>query len=312
VFANSKLPSFTILDGKVHVFMRVGSPFWWVGFHHKGKYIRKTSRQKDEGAAKAFAQNWYFEKQTEIASGQIASPKHAFDAVADQAIRHYRSLVTRGIRSEKTLEGIESVLDSRVRPYFKKIPVTAIDNTTWHEFKDKVLKDYPEIKRGTLHQYKNAIRTVLNEAYRIGYIKVLPVFKDEYKSKKNEASRPWFDSREYTRLHRSIAAHANRLKKIDKRQFEHALELYDYVIFAACTGMRVGELKNCKVSDVSVEVDKSTNKQYLIIRNIKGKRGSGVCQSYYGAVPAFERIIKRRDITTPSKCDEPLFLIHHC
>lgn len=309
--SNNRLPSLTVLDGKVHVFMREGSPYWWVGFHHKGKYIRKTSKQKDEGAAKAFAQQWYFEKQTEIASGQISSPKHAFEVVADLALKHYETLVKRGIRSEKTMEGIKSVLESRVRPFFKKMPVTAIDNTTWHRFKDAMLKEHPDIKRGTLHQYKNAIRTVLNEAYRVGYIKVLPVFKDEYKSKKNEASRPWFNSREYTRLHRSIAAHANRLKKIDKRQFEHALELYDFVIFAACTGMRVGELNNCKVSDVSVETDKNTNKKYLIIRNIKGKRGTGVCQSYFGAVPAYERIIERRKITKPWECDEPMFLIHH-
>jgi hypothetical protein len=41
------LPTFTVLEGKVHVFKREGSPFWWVGFHYKGKYIRKTSKQTD-------------------------------------------------------------------------------------------------------------------------------------------------------------------------------------------------------------------------------------------------------------------------
>ena len=70
-----KLPSFTVLEGKVHVFMREGSPFWWVGFHYKGRYLRKTTKQTDEGAAKAFAHDWYFKKQTEIASGEVASPK---------------------------------------------------------------------------------------------------------------------------------------------------------------------------------------------------------------------------------------------
>ena len=63
------LPACTILDGKVHVFMREGSPYWWVGFHYKGKYLRKTSKQSDLGAAKAFAKDWFFKKQTEIASG---------------------------------------------------------------------------------------------------------------------------------------------------------------------------------------------------------------------------------------------------
>jgi hypothetical protein len=77
----SSLPACTILDGKVHVYKREGSPYWWVGFHYKGKYIRKTSKQSDLGAAKAFALDWFFKKQTEIASGEISSPKYQFDAV---------------------------------------------------------------------------------------------------------------------------------------------------------------------------------------------------------------------------------------
>lgn len=305
------LPSFTILDGKVHVFMREGSPYWWTGFHYKGKYLRKTTKQRDMGAAKSFAHEWYFKVQTEIAAGDISSPKYRFDAVEKLALSHYRSLVSRGIRSAKTLEGIESILKTRVSPYFQKIPVTSIDNTTWQRFKDKMVESYPKITRGTLHQYKNAVRTVLNEAYRQGYIKQLPVFKDEYNNKKNEMSRPWFNPSEYRRLHRSIAAHANYLKKRDKLQFSHAMELYDYVMIATNTGMRVGELRNCKISDVRIEVEKETGKEFLIVRNIDGKRGSGTCQSYYGAVAPFRRILARRKIQSAHECGEPLFLVHH-
>ena len=305
------LPACTILDGKVHVFMREGSPYWWVGFHYKGKYLRKTSKQSDLGAAKAFAKDWFFKKQTEIASGEISSPKYQFDAVEKLAIKHYNSLVERGLRSPKTLEGIQSILKTRVTPYFKKMSVSSIDNTAWKRFKDKMVEKYPKITRGTLHQYKNAVRTVLNEAFRQGYIKQLPVFKDEYNTKKNEMSRPWFNPSEYRRLHRSIAAHANYLKKIDKLQFQHAMELYDYVMIATNTGMRVGELRNCKISDIRVEVEKESGKEFLVIRNIVGKRGTGTCQSYYGAVQPYRRILERRNISKPNECEELLFLIHH-
>ena len=308
---NHSLSACTILDGKVHVFMREGSPYWWVGFHYKGKYLRKTSKQSDLGAAKAFAKDWFFKKQTEIASGEISSPKYQFDAVEKLAIKHYNSLVERGLRSPKTLEGIQSILKTRVTPYFKKMSVSSIDNTAWQRFKDKMVEKYPKITRGTLHQYKNAVRTVLNEAFRQGYIKQLPVFKDEYNTKKNEMSRPWFNPTEYRRLHRSIAAHANYLKKRDKLQFQHAMELYDYVMIATNTGMRVGELRNCKFSDIRVEVEKESGKEYLVIRNIVGKRGTGTCQSYYGAVAPYKRILERRNISKPYECEELLFLIHH-
>ena len=75
--------------------------------------------------------------------------------------------------------------------------------------------------------------------------------------------------------------------------------------------MRIGELRNCKISDVKVVKEKLTNKEILIISNIDGKRGKGTCQSYYGAVKPFREILKRRRIKNPSKCDEKLFLIHH-
>ena len=291
--------------------MRKGSPFWWVGFHFKGKYLRATTKQTNSDAADAIAIQWYFKKQNEIASGQIATPKHAFDKLAEAALESYKGLVTRGIRSQKTYDGIEGVMNSRIVPYFKKTPILTIDNTAWHKFKADMVSQYPTIKRGTLHQQKNAIRVVLNHAYKLGYIKELPIFKDEYTARRIDSPRPWFNSAEYSKLHNSILAHAKRLKKIDKLQYQHALELYDYVIFATSTGMRVGEMKNLKVCDVKIVKEQLTAKEILLISNIKGKRGTGSCQSYYGAVAPFRRILERRDIKEPNKCEQPLFLIHH-
>ena len=206
--AEKSLPTHTILNDKVHVFMREGSPFWWVGFHFKGKYLRASTKQTNSDAADAIAEQWYFKKQNEIASGQIASPKHAFDKVAEDALTAYKGLVARGIRSQITFDGIEGIMRSRIIPYFKKMPVIDIDNTTWHKFKEDMVKEYPQIKRGTLHQYKNAIRVVLNQAYKLGYIKELPVFKDEYAARRIDSPRPWFNSAEYSKLHRAILAHA--------------------------------------------------------------------------------------------------------
>ncbi len=304
----------TILDDKVHVFMRDGSPFWWCGFHFKGKYIRTSTKQKHLEAAKAFAKDWYFSKQTEIASGEIASPKHEFGKLAEEALANYKTMfVDRGQRSLKTYEGIEGILNSRVKDYFKKVAVQNIDNTAWHKYKEDMVALYPNIKRGTLHQYKNAIRMVLNYAYRQGILKQLPQFKDEYDTTKNTATRAWFTKDEYSKLHNSIRKHADYLETRDKLQHQHARELYDYVIFGTNTGMRVGELNACRFCDVRIVVEKLTDKKILVISNIKGKRGVGNCQSFYGAVDAFLRIVKRRGLTLAQakESTEKLFLVHH-
>jgi len=307
----TKPSSYTILGGKCHVFERAGSPYLWCGFHFKGKYIRTSTKQTNHAAAEAFAHTWYFQKQTEIASGTISNPKHTFGKIAKQALERYEGFVQQGSRSPITLEGIKSILSSRVMPYFENVPVANIDNAMWHEYKADILKKYPAATRGTLHQYKNAVRVVLNEAYRIGILKELPVFKDEYNSRKIRNARPWFSATEYSKLHRAIAAHAKKLQKLDKLQYSHAMELYDFVIFGTNTGMRVGELNNVRFCDVRVVAEKLTGKEILVISNIKGKRGTGTCQSYYGAVPAFKRLVERRGIDKPSASTEKLFLIHH-
>lgn len=311
VTKTSQNKKFAILDGKCHIFQREGSPFWWCGFHYKGKYFRTSTKESNKGGAESKARDWYFEKQSEIASGIIGNPRYNFSKVKNLALEHYETLVKRGIRSQITLDGIESILNSRVTPYFEKTPVSNIDNAMWHKFKADILKKYPLATRGTLHQYKNAIRVVLNEAYRRGILKEVPVFKDEYNARKIESARPWFTSTEYTKLHNAILNHAKKLEKKDKRQYQHAMELYDYVIIGTNTGMRVGELNNIRFCDVQISKEKLTGKEILVISNIKGKRGTGTCQSYYGAVPAYRRIIERRNIKKPNQSVEKLFLIHH-
>jgi hypothetical protein len=314
--STESLERFTILDGKCHVFQRAGSPFWWCGIHFKGKYIRTSTKEKTRDGASSFAHRWYFQKQTEIASGTIANPKETFGQISKLALQRYEGFVKQKERSQITLDGIKGVLSSRVIPYFDKIPVSNIDNACWHKYKSYILEKYPLATRGTLHQYKNAVRVVLNEGHRLGIIKDLPVFKDEYHSRKIINARPWFNSAEYTKLHRAIFAHAEKAKKVDKLQYAHAMELYDYVIFGTTTGMRVGELNNVRFCDVKIVKEKIPSKngefkEFLIISNIKGKRGTGNCQSYYGAVAPFRRLVERRQIKNPSTSTENLFLIHH-
>lgn len=307
-----KLEKFTILDGACHLFQRTGSPFWWCGFHFKGKYIRESTKKDNRHAAEAIAKLWYFKKQTEIGDGSIFNPKDTFGKVKDLALESYRGLVNRGIRSSVTLDGIEGVLNSRVTPYFKNTPVASIDNTAWHTFKQHILDNYPNSARGTLHQYKNAIRVVLNEAFNKGIIKQLPEFKDEYKTKKNENARPWFTIEEFKILKKALIEHVKHLVAIKRRQqARNAAELYCYTMFGICTGMRVGELRNMRFCDIEIKVDERNGKEILVISNIKGKRGSGICQSYFGLAKIYRSFCEMRKIKDRTTSTEKVFLVHH-
>ncbi|MBM3336694.1 MAG: hypothetical protein FJY60_03270 [Betaproteobacteria bacterium] len=308
------LPKIDLMGGRFHIFQRLNSSYWWMGFHHKGKYIRESTKEKSESHAKQVAESWYLKKLSEIQSGVIVTSTKTFISSARVALKSYEEAVLRGERSQETLKGIETVLKSRILPFFGRMPIESITNQNWFEFKDEMYKKYPTIKRGTLHQYKNALRVVLNDAYQRGTIKSLPVFKDTYSTTKIDAPRPWFNFKEYRLLQDGIKRHIKYLEETKPRWVPAAEELYDYVIFATNTGMRVSEMSNVRFCDVEVQeelVPPEKIKQFLIIRNIKGKRGAGTCKSYYGAYAAYERIIKRKNIKYPQHSREKLFGEHH-
>jgi len=303
---------YSIFDGKVFLYKRKESPFWWCGFHSHSQIIRTSTKQIDKSGAEKYARDWYIEKVNQIKIGEFVTRKYSFSKVQKLALEHYEELVSRNIRSQKTLDGIKGILTSRVEPYFEKIDVKNIDNTMWHKFKNHILEKHPNSSRGTLHQYKNGIRVVLNEALRQGFISSLPEFKDEYQNK--YVPRPYFTFAEYKKLHSSIKSHADSLKKKGRlEQYKNAMELYDYVIFSTNTGMRVSELTNLRFCDIKVvrEYINDDEQNILIISNIKGKRGTGTCKSFIGAYDAYKRIIDRRKIKDPTTSTEKVFLIHH-
>ena len=64
------------------------------------------------------------------------------------------------------------------------------------------------------------------------------------------------DFNEYKKLHRAIKNHADKLLKEKKTHHaNNAMELYDFVILATNTGMRVGELMNMRFCDVKIVED---------------------------------------------------------
>lgn len=311
------LQKINLMQGRFHIFQRKHSPFWWVGFYYKGKHIRETTKEKNRKVAEAYAEKWYFKKQSQIEGGHLITSSKTFGGSAKKAIQNYQEMVKRGERSAETLAGITRCLEARVVPFFGKKPIESITNQTWFEFKDHIYKKYPNAKRGTLHQYKNALRVVLNDAYRQGTIKHLPVFKDSYDSSRIDSPRPWFSHAEYKTLLAGIRRHIKHLKSVKPRWVEGAEELYDYVIFGTNTGMRVSEMSNVRFCDVEIHKEQTNEngiaviKEFLIIRNIKGKRGTGTCKSFYGAAATYQRILSRRQIKDAKKSTEKLFLKHH-
>lgn len=305
------LQKVTRFDGRLHIFQRPATPFWWCGFHHKGSYIRKSTKQTDLGSAIPIAEKWFTLQQAEILTGNSALGGRTVATVAKVALKNLQARVDRSERSPLYLEQIEQNLEKRIIPYFGSMSVAKIGVVEWEKFKNETYANSPNLSRATMHQYKNALRLVLNEAYRSGWIKQLPIIKEEYGSVRVKTPRVWFEPNEYKKLLTTIRSHIKTLK--GTRWVDDGHELYDYVVFVANSGLRTGEAKNVCFRDVShhKEVIDGEHREFLLIRNIRGKRGTGDCRTMDGAVAAFNRIVERRGIKDPKTSTEKLFLAYH-
>ena len=304
---------FTRFDGRLHLFRRHNSPYWFSGFHFKGKYVRRSTKEANRNAAIAAAEKWFTLKQAEILT--IGMPTEGYgptvDAIAKKALATMANRVTAQERSSVYLSGIRKILQGHILPFFGKTPIARVDVVLWNKFVEEKQAEPKPISRGTLHQLKNALRLVLNEAYRTGVIKAVPTLKEVSVGPRIKTPRVWFEPGEYRTLHQALRQHAKSLRKT--RWVDDAQELYDYVIFNTNAGLRVGEARNVRFCDVTEheETNDGEPRKFLMIKNIKGKRGTGECRTMDGAVDAFRRILERRKIDDPRRSTEPLFLAYH-
>jgi hypothetical protein len=86
------LEKHTRFDGRLHIFQRPRSPYWWCGFHHKGTYVRQSTKEGNLSSAISVAEKWFTLQQAEIITGNDALAGRKIATVAKAALK---SLETR-------------------------------------------------------------------------------------------------------------------------------------------------------------------------------------------------------------------------
>lgn len=302
-----------VLDGKLHIFRRPNTKFWWCGFHVKGLYVRSSTKCTDLRAATEAAKQWYYRKQGALEAGAPLAKKHTtFAHFADLAVQDYENLVANGQRSKTYLRGLKLLLKNDLGRFFGAHPLKSINQQLWHKYMQERLIPR-NATPSTIHTHLNGIRIVFRRAKLRGEIEATPTFLTERKTSAEATPRTWFEPEQYEALYEATRANIRLLK--GTRWHNSAKELHDYVLFMVNSGLRIGEARNLRFCDVEFEMDKDRmgrKRPMLIIRNIKGKRGTGACKTYFGAVRPFERIIERRRLQDTWKTStEKVFEHHH-
>jgi len=307
--AHSKIQ---LLDGKLHVFRRPATKFWWCGFHRNGVYIRTSTKCSELDAAVEAAKAWYFRKQGELEAGAPIAPRHTTLAhYAKLALLDYERLAEMGQRSPHYVQGLKEILNNQLLEFFGPYPITSVNQSLWHRYLQQHLLPR-KVSAATIHAYLNGVRIVFRRAKLRGELENTPIFLSEHKPSAKATPRTWFQPEQYVQLYRATRKNISLLK--DTRWHTAAMELHDYVLFVANSGLRVGEARNVRFCDVKFDKERTqTGKTLpiLIIQNIKGKRGTGACKTFYGAARPFQRIIERRGLKDKWQSSEEKIFEHY-
>ena len=321
-----------ILGGKVQLYRREDSRYWWCSARLGGKQRRMSTKKDSLRLAEDVASDWYLTLQGRLKEGSLDKEK-TFDEAADKFMEEYTA-ITHGRRSLKWTEGHEARLRLHLRPFFGKTRLSKISPGMVQDYrvhriqtgnstkagmhrKDKAWPDQPlkhqsEASRrkrakkrayageappkppspSTLNDEVVTLNLVLKTAVRHRWLEHLPDVSAPYKLETKISHRPWFSPDEYKRLYEASRENA---RNPGQDQFKwHAEQLHDFVLFMGNSGLRPDEVqpKNLLHRDVMIAIDHATGERILEIE-VRGKRGVGYCKTMPGAVRPYERLLNR-------------------
>ena len=127
--------------GKLHVFKRKESRFWWCGFYHGKKYFRASTSNENSKEADKVAETWYFQKRLELAGvPPVASKQKSFAVAATKAVAIYQAAVNRGDRSAAYFHALRIVIEKQLVPVIGNEAVASINQATWNRYQEHMYK----------------------------------------------------------------------------------------------------------------------------------------------------------------------------
>lgn len=283
----------SILGGKVHVYMRPGSPVWQCSVFLDGRNRRVSTKERSLAKAKDFAEDWFFSLRQQKAEGTLATGR-TFAQAANRFVEEYE-VMTDGERNSKYVQDHQARLRNHLIPYFGKMGVGDIKAGTVQDYRVFRMKNDPEYKppsRSTMQHEIVTLRQVLKTALRHGWIEHVPDMSAPYRSSRKVSHRAWFSPEEYKTLYTATRANIAAAQPGRKRFL--AEQLHDKILFLTNTGIRPDEATQLQYRDVVVAKDEGTDETILEI-SVRGKRGVGYCKSMPGAVIPFQRMFERND-----------------
>lgn len=288
-----------LFDRRLQVYRRSRSRLWQCAARVKGGgRFRKSSGFESLKDALEWAEDWYIGLRGAAKVGalpELVKREPTFRQKAEEYFEQVK-LLSIGRRTPRYLDSLRMRLDAHILPFFGKTAISKVNKGVVQSYlvqrtQSTIEKTGKPPARNTLMHEIVHIRQILKFAAADGTIPYVPDLSFDILRKTKVSRRAWFSHKEYERLY---TATGRRIEEGGRPGWKsHYEDMHDYVLFQANTGLRPDEAKHVEIRDIEIEYEASIKKEILVI-DVRGKTGVGICKSMAGAVLPFKRLRDRR------------------
>ena len=240
--------------GTLTIYKMDASPFWYVRYYEDGKIIRRSLKVADKKVAIAAAKKLFVDIKHHQMNKLPFTKTSGFEVCARGLLKENAARAARGELSEQKQQLDAARLRSDLMPHFGKYEIADINYAIISDYLNKLSTPARPLSINTLKIHLSHIKTILRYAQRVGVLNALPAFPT---LKTIDTPRPWFNSAEYTKLHRTCDANIGKVfkkagtKGEQRRNITITQELYDLILFMTNSFIRPTDIKvlQCPSSD---------------------------------------------------------------
>lgn len=278
----------------------------------ENKYARKSLRTRSESTAIERGKAAYLEIYANLQQG-----KSYFSITTKEGVEKYLSFRKRDVEHGHIVKGRHTTIATHLQHFLsyickdaklKELERTDCENYFYHRHKSTNSK----VKQVTVQNEQSTINALMKWLHKNGetHIDGFDFKKLPRLDKGNEAiRRATLTNDEYEALYRAMRSYCAKTNKLDDAELRVRKIVQHYVLIAANSGLRVGEQRQLRWSDVKIERHKVNAKEQTLARihvraETSKERTSRTFLCRNGQY--FERL---RDIVKRKSADELVFTV---
>jgi integrase len=280
--------------GTLTIYKMEASPFWYVRYYEDGKIIRRSLKVADKKVAIAAAKKLFVDIKHHQMNKLPFTKTSGFEVCARGLLKENAARAARGELSEQKQQLDAARLRSDLMPHFGKYEIADINYAIISDYLNKLSTPARPLSINTLKIHLSHIKTILRYAQRVGVLNALPAFPT---LKTIDTPRAWFNSAEYTKLHRTCDANIGKVfkkagtKGEQRRNITITQELYDLILFMTNSFIRPTDIKVLQHKHIAVIRAEQT---YLRLSHPPTKGHGSPVVTMPEAVEIYDRLLERQ------------------